>query len=548
MKLHPALRSAFVALGLSGLVACDSTATIYISTPKFQQVQILSAYPARKDGDKWERVCGTGQADGLITNVEYLSSQRRSGASGVPSDQDVSIRPQDVIDTRVVDGGLPDDINLSSPGNIQLAFDCINQAATPGNNCTGANAPAATVEDIEYVANTSARGRGHNVLLLVDQSGSIGGLVRDVIYKEEKSPNPLPQNFGDVASDRTGLRIAAARRLLGILNSEDRFGALAFGEDINLRVPCSDAINDVTADLQNCFGARNKDIWSAGLDQLQATTNGRSNLWDAVETGYDFLRNLRDTQRSNHIVVITDGPDTCAGENRLTCTSPCTTGDYEALIEKIQADQNDPNAPDIHVHFVQFESRGYPGRDARQVEVACESGGHYQYLNSNTFTTATNAAFQDALNTAVSNVRYAFMGHWQIATSVPSYATGGSGIAPGALYALQGTLTIKGSSHLVATDRNFQFGYGLGQGATNATTWDRRPTIRKPCGGFADCGSASGGGACDVVCSPETLTCANGATPVRQPDLAACTEGGANGFCCGGTCQTTGACDICSGQ
>ncbi len=55
---------------------------------------------------------------------------------------------------------------------------------------------------------------------------------------------------GDVASDRTGLRIAAARRLLGILNSEDRFGALAFGEDINLRVPCSDAINDVINTLE----------------------------------------------------------------------------------------------------------------------------------------------------------------------------------------------------------------------------------------------------------------------------------------------------------
>lgn len=546
MKLAPALRSAFVALGLSGLVACDSTATIYISTPKFSQVQFLSAYPARKNGDKWERVCGTGQADGFLTNVEYLSTQRRTGASGVPSDQDISIRPQDVIETRVVDGGLPDDINLSSPGNVQLTFDCINQASTPGNNCTGANAPAATVDDIEYIANTSARGRGNNVLLLIDQSGSIGGLVRDGIFKEERTPDPLPTNFGNVASDKTALRIAATRRLMGILNSEDRFGALAFGEGIDLQVPCSEAIQDVDADLQTCFGARNLGIWSDGLNKLQSSTNGRSNLWKAVEKGYDFLRARHDTQRSNHIVVLTDGPDTCAGENRLTCTSPCTTGNYDELISKIQADQNDQNAPDIHIHFVQFESIGYPGRDARQVEVSCESGGHYQYINSNTFTTATTAAFQDALNTAVSNVRFAFMGHWQIATSVPSYSTAGAGVAPGALYALQGTLTVKGSSHLFATDRNFQFGYGLGMAATNATTWDRRPTLRKPCGSFNDCGSASGGGACDVVCSTETLTCANGATPVRLPDLAACNDGTPGSFCCGGECQTSGECAICN--
>lgn len=560
MTLYSALRSPWpivgplvglaLALGLSATAACDSTATIYISTPRFQQVQIVSAYPARKQPDgSWERVCGTGQADGLITNVAYLSSQRRSSGTGAPSDQDVSIRPLDVIDTRVIDGNTPDDINLSSTGNIGLQIDCINPASTPGNDCAG-TVPAATLEQIRYAANTPARGRGHNVMLLVDQSGSVGGLVRDQIYKEERIPNPLPQNFGEVASDRTGLRLAAARRLLGILNPEDRFGALAFGETIALSVPCTGAINDVQADLETCFGARNRDIWTAGIDGLQATTGGRSNLWSAVKTGYDYLRELRDTQRSNHIVVLTDGPDTCQGENRLTCTTPCTTADYQAFIDQLEADHADPNAPKIRIHFVQFESLGYPGRDARQVETACISGGHYQFLNSNSFSRQQTAAFQEALDTAVANVRYALMGHWELAASVPAYASnagGGAGVPPGSLYALQGALTLRESSNMVTADRQFVFGVGQGQGAPNATTWDRRPTVRKPCGGFGDCGAAAAPGACDVVCSPETLTCAAGAAPVQLPDLAACEASpGVQGFCCGGSCQSSGTCAACT--
>ena len=46
-----------------------------------------------------------------------------------------------------------------------------------------AGQPRATsrpVKPIRYIANTPGRERGHNVMLLIDQSGSVGGLVRDV--------------------------------------------------------------------------------------------------------------------------------------------------------------------------------------------------------------------------------------------------------------------------------------------------------------------------------------------------------------------------------
>ncbi len=521
----------------------DPPEIVYIPEPRLEQVRIISAYPAQKEDDgSWRRVCGAEPADGIVTNVAYLSSVRAD------LDKDVSIRPGDFIKRSsrghlsVSEDNGPDTVDLSSPSVVDFHLDCINPAAAQTNDCAGYNTTA-SLDSGRYVANARERGTGHNVMLLIDQSGSVGGLVRDVSFKEERIPDPLPQNFGEVASDQRGLRLSAARHLIGLLNAEDRFGALAFGEGVTLSVPCSDGIQDVPSDLDACFGAKNRDTWTASIDSLQASTGGRSNLWMAVKTAYDYLRAKNDTQRTNHIVVLTDGPDTCTGENRLTCSTPCDTADYRVLATELETDADDSNALEIHIHFVQFESLGYPGRDARQVEVACITGGHYQYINSNAFSRAQLAPFQAALDTAVAHVRYSLMGHWELAAAVPDYAT--NAVPAGALYGLQGALSFKAAMGdlIGVVEQSPLFGFGLGSGAPDAESWDRRPTIRKPCAGFADCGAAGESGSCDVLCSPETLLCANGASPVQLPDLAACDVAG---FCCGGRCLSEGACAACS--
>lgn len=539
-------------LGALGTSACDTTAKIYVSSPKFDGLQVVSAYPAKKQADgSWERVCAGGPTDGLITNLVFRSTGRGNNSAS-DADLDLSIRPFDVIQTRVVDGGNTDDINISNVGNLAYSLGCVNVASNSAGTCEGAPATA-TLDRIAYAATTPDRSVGHNVMVLIDQSGSISGLVRDVSYKEQRIVEQIPSRPGDFASDPRSLRLVVAKRLLNTLNSRDKVGVLAFGEQMNLSVPCSGAVNDVQTDLTTCFGARNRDIWNGvdnGIDRLQGNTGGRSNLWQAVKTSYDFLRARNDRVNSNHIVVLTDGPDTCAGENRLTCEPACTTADFGQLADQVEADMNDPNAPKIHVHFVQFESLGYPGRDPRQVELSCVSGGHYQFVNSNQFPRIQTQSFQDALDTAVTNVRYSLMGHWEFASSVPVYqsnAGGGAGLPPGALYALEGQVTVRTTSNLVNTDRNYPFGIGLGEGASSATTWDRRPTVRKPCGGFSDCGASAAPGACEVVCSAETLTCASGAAPAQLPDLALCEpSAGASGFCCGGSCQAAGDCAACN--
>ncbi|TNF25289.1 MAG: VWA domain-containing protein [Deltaproteobacteria bacterium] len=576
---HPSHRvgaSLARALGLSLLVGglavgtgCDSTATLFPQKVNFQRAMIVSAYPGLKNADgSWKRQCGPGPVTGIITNVALLSTQRKTSTdSSETEDRDLSIRPGDVIDTRVVEGSLPDDINLTHEGHLDYTLDCLEPqpARATGSDCQarGGTVPSVQLDQVTYV-DYAARRAGQDIMILIDQSGSTSGLVDATKNNIEAHTGnfEIPSNFGSLASDGTNLRLAAARRLIRTLNSEDRFGVLAFGEDINLKVPCQDAQGDVQTDLDLCFGARNTDIWLQGdksLDSLAGTGQGRSNMWVAVDKAYEFLKNRtltkEDKERGVHIVVLTDGPDTCSqSENRGACQAACSTTDEQTVLNKIETDFNDPNALKIHVHFIQFESRGYTGRDPRQLEVSCYSGGQYQYVNSNQFSSTNVTPLQEALETAVINVRYMLMGYWQLASEVPAYqnnAAAPTGTLPGSLYALSGLLKVKPSSNMVKTERPFPFDVGQGELADSATNWDRRPVVRKPCTAATDCGAAAGaGGACTIICSEETLTCP-GTDPsagITAPDTFSCVQpSGSDGSCCQGQCIGLGeSCATCT--
>ncbi|MCC6620645.1 MAG: VWA domain-containing protein [Deltaproteobacteria bacterium] len=523
----------------------------------FVHAVVVSAYPAVKAGDgAWVRVCAADArlATGIITNVVLASTQRRPDGAG-PRDDDLSIRPGDVVEARTVGGDLPVDIDLETAGHLGLELDCIDPQPQPNpsaGGCQGA-VPSAQLDGVDYVAHTPSRAEAHDVILLIDQSGSIGGIVApDEGYREDEDGRfDLPNNFGDLASDRFSLRLAAARAFTDSLNEADRLGVIAFGERLangaGLKVPCADAAGlDVQAGLAACFGP-DREPWHAtsGIDSLRGDALGRSNLWRAVQAAYDFLAARPASAASNHIVVLTDGPDTCVdGESLTRCASRCSTVTHDHVLERIQADQVDPDARRIQIHFVQFESLGYDGRDPRQVEAACLSGGHYQYINSNDYPRDQLAALQESLDQALRNVRFALMGHWALAAAVPAYAQGApapAGSPPGALYGLSGALVVRASSHLVSADREFPFGVGQGAGATSAPAWDRRPTVLKPCGSASDCGGTDGP-ACSVVCSRETHVCPAGAVGITLPDTAACDAGS----CCDGQCVTTGsACQAC---
>ncbi len=445
---------------------------------EYKEARIISAYPAREQSGQWEAVCDGGEVDGFLLNVAFVSHDPHDSSDD--PDRDLSIRPGDYVGGDFVEPGGSGTVDPTAINAVEIELACVdplpdvdNLAALTVATCQGAT-QSGFVDEGSYVEHSAERRGGHNVVVLVDESGSMKGLVNDGDWLEgQPGTISLTSDFLQVASDYNQVRHGAIQRLLAELNSEDRVAVLGFGEGLNsdgLEVPCTAATGSVYDDLETCFGT-NRDLWTI---QSLITGQGRSNLWEAVGEAWDFLGFVDDAARTNHVVVVTDGPDTCAvGAGLASCQLPCSVNDFQTVRERIEQGAGVP----IHIHFVQFESKGYRGRDARQVEVACRTGGHYQFINSVDFNAQSPWVFEDALNTALDQVRFALMGSWQFAVMAPGFAGDWSppdGSPPGSLYGVQGTFRVMEAAGLDSIGHYYEFGVGEGLGASDATNWDRR--------------------------------------------------------------------------
>lgn len=551
-----ALAAAALAATLA-LAACDTNARFNVNSVTFDQVAVLGAYPAVAVNGDLVRQCGDGPVDGFLIQFDLLSTARKAAPGQTSVDRDRSIRPEDIINTVTVDGTEPQDIKLSGTTNIGATVDCVSRAdepVTPGSGCQGTSG-AGQQQGLHYQSYAAKRGQGANVLLLVDMSGSIKGLV-DATTAKENNPDQTvdtPASLIDYASDYTSVRITAVREIISDLNPEDRYGVVAFGEGLKgqfLQTPCDlPEVENQEWDvkLDACFGIKNDDYWNKGIQRLQQGGQaGRANLWHAVDKAYDFLLNRNDLKRPNHIIVLTDGPDTCTySESFGDCQDLCgviTTSDD--VLNRISGDAGQANVPQIHVSFVQFESKGYRGPDPRQMEASCLSGGHYRFVNSTSLPTINSTTFRQALRDAAMRARYALSGFWQLGVSVPAFKSDSappSGTPRGAVYALQGLLTVKAASNLVGTDDPSNDFSGGTPGV-----WDERLYLRKTCSEDADCGAPPDADtACRVYCSPATHTCLGGAAGQVLPNNTPCADG-SGGLCCDGQCLAPGSvCDSC---
>ena len=161
---------------------------------------------------------------------------------------------------------------------------------------------------------------------------------------------------------------------------------------------------------------------------------GRSNLWQALDLSFKYMKLQGEVAR--HIVVVTDGTDTCTAESTdfqhcftndgagegPTAQSPCASAvsfnalrtEVEAYIAERRANQL-PN--DLHISFVHFQSPGYPEHDARMQQLACLTGGNYTFVNSNRL----SAERAEAMTNAMTRLRYSLSGHWGLVTGISEY-------------------------------------------------------------------------------------------------------------------------------
>ena len=634
------MRVALAGIAILTLAACKSGSWSiptyeHESTFQFNEMQFVSAFPATKrtvDGqDRWVRACGDDVAPtGVLLAVNLVGTQADSGPDATVRDNDVSIRPGDVVKSVASTSGgttavrfVVEEGYAPTASQFRVSLDCLEpypDADLTGNQTCNAGLGVANPGGVQKVAPDRLRYNGLvppdpdgfyprtflqdnaiGVAILVDQSGSMKGFVEKA-SKVEVAPDisPVPFDglkFAQWASDRNNQRLSAVQYLLAALNARDKAILFQFGEKLGptASVVCYNPDGLSEDQLRaDCFGTNRGQITGCDgtsdcgnvvieseLAKMQPSARGRTPLWAAAADVYDFLKKNElakspsDRTQVLHVVIIGDGPDTCApdspdylprvhyqdkdGKNRVADQGLCATSGYGALRDTVNADLADPTVPKIHLNFVQFQAPGYLERDPRQQELACLTGGQYLFINSEDLDKSQDQALETVLKEAVAKIRYALSGAWELGLPVPDLQ--GTKLPRGAEIAIGGTITLVGKeASLVPYDAvtALRVGDADPSNPVPLPRFDTRGAIRLPCTSGDNCawypGLQSGSapapysgmlaGCADFACVDGSRVC--GARP--KGDDTVCNVGGTAGICCAQGCWAGGTGGECHAQ
>ncbi len=558
---------AAVVVGGSALVnsACDSTARIFLRLVQFDHLEVIGATPVKavtlSNGTRsWAPACD-GDATNVRIDFNLINTGFTPDEDGL-ADEDREIRPnEDAIGKRAVVIG-----KTISVDSFDLKLTCLEEhkGTVTSSNC--ATAPAVTVESnggLQFVDHLRGEGRRTpmGVAVLIDQSGStsgnvagdkLAGATRPVCIEGKSGSMDTPADFAECASDKGNTRLAQAKDFIQKLNAWDRKIVFQFSEKEDWKIVCETGVAsaDESFKAANCYSEN--DVYSIGQSPLNGQTlvlspidgpnglqgkgSGRSNLWSAMDKTFEYMKVKGEVAK--HLVVFTDGPDTCASRSddyqhcftypdgelpaaQAPCASAVDFNNFRTKIEDYLAARATQLAEnDIHVSFIHFQAPGYPEYDSRMQQIACMTGGQYVFLNTNQLDDAGRSA---AFSAAVSKVRYSMGGHWSLITGIGEFtadpATSSAAAAPGVSYALSGNLSFKAGS-ITPVDKIVPFSLG------STTAGDERLAILRPCMDDADCGVGAGA-ECGVRCDLETRLCQKPAQGLPC----------STGVCCGGVCS-----------
>ena len=586
-----------------GLVSCDSTAKFNIQDRKFTAVQTVTTFPIHiAPNGNISRVCGApldGSAPLAVNGLQFAVNMIGTKVlkSSCESDLDQSVKEGERIEQLVVTTKAAQ--RTVAVNNWKLQLDCVGTRDGSTSGCNGIDPPDQTAHSVRYVSTAPRCVEGdpttvQRVAIVMDHSGSTSGQVTPVDFGQgevgiEEPPDEvvLGPNFKDFVSDPFNARIEAARLLIDRLTSNDRVisyyfdetkvavacssaracdGGAKAGQACNTNSDCTsngesyncaDQLADNLTDKnkyqqmsqdeqeQNCFGAKTapKADNKTGLAlNARLGGEGRAPVWAALEEAYDFFR-FRNGSGSGqeHIVLFTDGPDTCTPDEdfnwrELDANSPATSkcrtsciqfnSAFKSLVERMNQDQFP-----IRIHVVQFQSSGYKQPDPRLYDLACLSGGTYQFINTEQFPKAKSDNFLNTLNEAAFRVRSALSGQWLVNFELPGLAnSSASDPAPlGKMIAVKGQLTFENPDFKslasaydpTSPSKPHQF-------IVNGDV-DGRLMFRKACRDSSECGGSDPCGA--MRCNSKGLC-----EPDPAKDRMPCQD---NKMCCGGICSTT---------
>lgn len=557
------------------LCGCDTTSFFAIDNRPLTDIEAVSIFPAYIGADGQPvRICGapmageeTLQANGFEVALNFV------GAGVVRSncavDRDNSIKPWDEIALRpFIHQGEHATV---SPSRLQLQVSCVEPRDAPDAACAApstqgqSEASSMRYEEVAPRCGTaSAEITGLNLAVVVDNSGSTIGMVDRVSLHEDQPgqrspPSPL------VPSDPHGSRTWAALRLAEQLNEGDRMIGYWYDEKRGVQVAASDdrscqggtragkrclfeghcpggacevggapdgntlADHAMAQREQVAFGnGPERRRWfetaMTGVDKYDA--EGRAPLWPAVGQAYGML--AKAAPRNRQIVLLADGPDTCAPSEDFDfagsdghCRLPCNVAghDFESLRQRMHAD-----GWTTPIHIIQFQAPAYRAPDPAMMEMACRSGGTYQFINTQELSLA-GSSFSSALQLAIVRVRRALSGSWRLGYRYPALAANQI-VETGRVQAVSGRIDFD--------SRTFNYPEA-GAAAVNraffsatAESVDSRLVFRKPCAGHAACGGNS-------ACAAHRCTVTGLCKAEPASDGLPCDDG-SNGICCQSQC------------
>lgn len=322
-----------------------------------------------------------GDANQVVNGLEFQVGLVSDGPHFAPcdgpagqGDRDRSVREGDRIDLqRVTSSGQGAGVTVL-PAFFSLHVDGNSPRHSRASHDAALDLLATTVRNDQTALRCDPKrpDSWQNVALLVDHTGSLSGLVdgETLLEDDPAKVEPILPIGAQTQSDPFNTRIGAVEYFLSLLNNQDSAGVWYFDEKIGVDVACSDSyvceggprdgekclmagknedcpfgacIDDLFDqwhelprafsgpgdNRQNhCFGKLDhpfrRDWFRNGLHRkAKHAGEGRAPLWHAVHAVFDFLSGTAADGNAGavgpkHIVVLTDGPDTCTESEHFT--------------------------------------------------------------------------------------------------------------------------------------------------------------------------------------------------------------------------------------
>jgi hypothetical protein len=225
-------------------------------------------------------------------------------------------------------------------------------------------------------------GSGAAVVILFDMSGSMVGFVdggagmAEVDLETSVISIAGNTDLGAQASDPGCRRCQALDNLAFGLSSEDTVGLFNYNET-GIEYLCDGDLLEVTTPdaAAQCIGKSR----AALLEYLESGKfrgheQGRSPLWEAMDESMRALAALEN--ENSHLIVITDGPDTCASPTQSSSDllPPCSAATKDKFLGTQSAH------PHIKIHSLRFQAPGYKDDDPDLRAIVEATGGQYHFV------------------------------------------------------------------------------------------------------------------------------------------------------------------------